>query len=158
MKSAYSLLALPLALVCLYSCSSQSRTSVSGTDNSSTSKEKVIVSDIVLQDKSLPVIKEHVSNIKWKLLYRTGGLTGSDKTMFEDTYLTFTKDKIVRITDGEVTHQPFKWERQRDIYTGDSTWVISGDAQWKVEGIYNDTLRLADNFYDGYGYALVRAK
>lgn len=157
MKAATLFMIFTVAVLWL-SCGNQTRLVKNDNSNNRAADENVYVSDIILQDKPLDVIQKHVNNIKWHLLYRKGGITGDAKTMYEGTYLTFTNDHIVRIDSGEVTQHPLKWVRQRDIYTGDSTWVVSGVAQWKIEGIYNDTLRIADNFYDGFGYALIRAK
>lgn len=113
-------------------------------------------SNITLYDKPLDTIKKHVTGRKWQLLYSIGGMTGDDKNSFPTTFYTLTKaGKLVAEKDGKTSETPYKWKLSRDIFTGDSTYVISGIVQWKVQGIYNDTLRLADNYVDGYGYALV---
>lgn len=116
-------------------------------------------SNISLYDKPLDTIKKHVTGRKWQLIYSIGGMTGDDKNTFTTTFYTLTKaGKLVTEKDGQTSEAPYNWKLTRDIFTGDSTYVISGIVQWKVEGIYNDTLRLADNYVDGYGYALVPAK
>lgn len=116
-------------------------------------------SNISLYDKPLDTIKKHVTGRRWQLVYSIGGMTGDDKNTFTTTFYTLTKaGKLVTEKDGQTSEASYNWKLTRDIFTGDSTYVISGIVQWKVEGIYDDTLRLADNYVDGYGYALVPAK
>lgn len=117
------------------------------------------VANIELYDKPLDTIIKHVTGQKWQLWYSVGGITGKDKNTFTDSYYTLTKDgKLITEKGGVSNIKPYKWIRRRDIFTGDSTYVIGGIVQWKVEGIFKDTLRLTDNYMDGYGYALTRAK
>lgn len=119
----------------------------------------VPVANISLYDKPLDTIVKHVTEQRWQLWYSIGGITGKDKNAFNDSYYTLTKDgKLITEKGGESNTKPYKWLKTRDIFTGDSTYVISGTVQWKVEGIYKDTLRLSDNYIDGYGYALTRVK
>lgn len=119
----------------------------------------VIAHDIELYNKPLDVIIKHTAVQRWKLVYSTGGMTGKDLNKFDDTYYTLANNgTMITEAGGEISEAPYKWLKARDIFTGDSTYVISGIVQWKVEGIYHDTLRLSDNFVDGYHYALIRAK
>ncbi|MCB0700964.1 MAG: hypothetical protein H6551_05550 [Chitinophagales bacterium] len=116
------------------------------------------VSNITLSDKSLSEIQKHLIGPKWQMLYKVGGLTGGDREEYQNIYITFHKDHIMRYTGDAGKKQPAKWEYQRDIFTGDSVIVISGFENWKVNAIENDTLRLSDNYYDGYGYSLIRSR
>lgn len=130
------------------------------TQSSAVAEEVFIpVSDIELYNKPLDTIKKHITGQRWQLIYSIGGITGDDKHVFESTYYTLTgAGKLITEKDGKKEEAPYAWEESRDIFTGNNIYVITGIVQWKVEGIYNDTLRLADNYVDGYGYALVRAK
>lgn len=116
------------------------------------------VSNITLSDKPLPVIQKHLIGPQWQMLYRTGGITGSDKETFDNVYITFHTDHLMRYNGDVAKKQPAKWVYKRDIFTGDSVIVITGFENWKVNAIENDTLRLSDNYYDGYGYSLIRVK
>ncbi|HEY9176203.1 MAG TPA: hypothetical protein VIN07_00870 [Flavipsychrobacter sp.] len=119
----------------------------------------VPVSNIALYDKPLDTIKKHVTGQRWQLIYSTGGMTGDQMNRFDNTYYTLTKTgKLITEKDGKIEEAPYTWEETRDIFTGNKTHVISGVVFWKVEGIYNDTLRLSDNYADGFGYALIRSR
>lgn len=138
-------------------CKSSNKTS-SATAKADT-KSVTRVSNITLHDKPLAVISEHIENQKWQKLYAVGGITGKDRIEYDESYVTFTdQNQIITEEKGVSKTQKFKWEAARDIFTGDSTYVIKSLNVWKVDGIYNDTLRLADNYPDGYSYALIRAK
>lgn len=126
--------------------------------NEGAEKQTVIVkspSNITLHDKGLEVVQQHVMNKRWKLIYMVGGLTGKDRKEYKNTYVTIGKNEMLWSENGQEKKQKISWEPQRDITTGDSTYVITGMVNWKVDGIYNDTLRVADNYYDGFSYALV---
>lgn len=117
------------------------------------------VSNIALYDKPLDTIKKHVVGPKWQLIHSIGGITGSDRNDFDSTYYTLTKTgRMIIEKKGKVEEAPYTWEETRDIFTGNTIHIISGIVHWKVEGIDNDTLRVADNYVDGYGYAMVRVK
>lgn len=117
----------------------------------------VKVSDITLYDKPLSVIRKYVEEQRWQMLYASGGLTGKDRITYQQVYYTLTADgKLIHERKGDTETHPYEWQMQRDIFTGDSTYVISGVVNWKVNSIDNDTLRLADNYVDGYSYALIR--
>lgn len=119
----------------------------------------VPVSDIALYDKPLDTIKKHVTGQRWQLINSTGGVAGDQMYHFDNTYYTLTKSgKLITEKDGKREEAPYTWEESRDIFTGNTIYVISGVVYWKVEGIYNDTLRLSDNYADGFGYALIRSK
>lgn len=144
-------------LLLLAACKTQKKTTASSLTD--TKSVFVPVSNISLYDKPLDTIKMHITGQKWQLRYSIGGMTGDDKNTFETSYYTLTKDgKLISEKDGQVSEKPYKWLLTRDIFTGDSTYVISGIVNWKVESIVNDTLHLADNYVDGYRYALTRAQ
>ncbi len=139
----------------LFACNSSKKT------QSSPVAEEIFVpvSNIALYDKPLDTIKKHVTGQKWRMVYSIGGITGTDKHTFDNVYYTLTRSGKMIIEKGDKTEEvPYSWEESRDIFTGNNIYVITGVVQWKVEGIDNDTLRLADNYVDGYGYALVRMK
>lgn len=119
----------------------------------------VRAANISLYDKPLTVIRQHVEGQRWQLLYATGGITGKERMNYEQAYYTFAKDgKLVYENDGEQAIYPYTWEKQRDIFTGDSVYVVAGVVNWKVNGIDDDTLRLADNYVDGFSFSLVRSE
>ncbi len=141
------------------SCDTTSKMKSSQTAGKTGKEENVeYESNIVLHDKPLETIKRNVVNRKWQMLYRIGGLTGDDIAHYDNTFITITDNEMIREENGEEKRQKINWKPQRDITTGDATYVISGFVNWKVEGIYNDSLKLADNYYDGYGYTLIPAK
>lgn len=122
-------------------------------------KEEEKVSNISLYDKPLDVIKANVIGQKWQLIYSVGGMTGKDENTFEHTFYTFSTDNKLIVEDERGTKKhPYKWKYTRDIYTGDSVYVLSGVVNWKINGIVNDTLQVADNYVDGYSYGLIRAE
>ncbi len=146
---------LPAIVVFAFACNSSKKTQSSA----NTEEVFVPVSDIVLYDKPLDTIKKHVAGQRWRLIYSIGGITGDDRHMFDSTFYTLTKGgKLITEKAGKREEAPYAWEENRDIFTGNNIYVITGVVQWKVEGIYSDTLRLADNYVDGYSYALVRVK
>lgn len=139
----------------LFACNSSKKT------QSSPVAEEVFVpvSTIALYDKPLDTIKKHITGQRWQLIYSTGGIAGDQMNRFDNTYYTLTKSgKLITEKDGKSEEAPYTWEEVRDIFTGNNIYVIAGIVQWKVEGIYNDTLRLSDNYMDGFGYALIRAR
>lgn len=143
--------------ITLPGCKTKSKVAAS----SITTEEKPVTpaANISLYDKPLDVIKKHVAEQKWQLIYSVGGMTGKDVNKFEATYYTLKKEgKLLTEKDGKSIEQPYKWVKTRDIYTGDSIYVVSGVVQWKINGIDNDTLRISDNYVDGYGYSLIRVK
>lgn len=144
-----------ITVFCLYACNSSKKT------QSSAVAEDVFVpvSNITLYDKPLDTIKKHITGQRWQLIYSTGGIAGDQVNRFDSTYYTLTKSgKLITEKDGKSEDAPYTWEVARDIFTGNNIYVITGIVQWKVEGIYNDTLRLSDNYMDGFGYALIRAR
>ena len=144
-----------ITMFCLYACNSSKKT------QSSAVAEDVFVpvSNITLYDKPLDTIKKHITGQRWQLIYSTGGIAGDQVNRFDSTYYTLTKSgKLITEKDGKSEDAPYTWEVARDIFTGNNIYVITGIVQWKVEGIYNDTLRLSDNYMDGFGYALIRAR
>lgn len=130
------------------------------TQSSAVAEEVFVpVSNIALYDKPLDTIKKHVTGQRWQLIYSTGGIAGDQMNRFDNTYYTLTKSgKLITEKDGKKEEAPYTWEETRDIFTGNKIHVISGVVYWKVEGIYNDTLRLSDNYADGFGYALIRSR
>ncbi len=114
---------------------------------------------VVLSDKPLDTMKKYVEGIRWKMLNSIGGITGSDKNNFEDLYYTFLGNgTMISEKNGDTSRQKYSWKQKTDIHTGDSTYVLfTGLAGWIVDGIYKDTLRMADNHPDGYSYTFVKA-
>ncbi|MCB9045573.1 MAG: hypothetical protein H6550_05485 [Chitinophagales bacterium] len=148
-----------IIVICLFATACKTKSKIGSSAKAMPEQPFVPVSIISLYDKPLDTIKRHITGQKWQLWYSVGGITGNDRHSFTDMYYTLTKDgKLITEKGGETSIKPYKWEMTRDIYTGDSTYVITGVVQWKVDGIYDDTLRLADNYMDGYGYALTRVK
>ncbi len=143
------------AVLFFYACKSSKKT------QSSAVAEEVFVpvSTIALYDKPLDTIKKHITGQRWQLLYSTGGIAGDQVNKFDSTFYTLTKSgKLITEKDGIKEEAPYAWEEARDIFTGNDIYVITGIVQWKVQGIYNDTLRLSDNYVDGFDYALVRTR
>ena len=114
---------------------------------------------VLLHDKPLDSLKYYVEGKRWQMLYSIGGLTGSDRNNFEELYYTFAADgKMIFEEKGDKIEKKYSWEKQRDIYSGDSTYVLfTGLAGWIVNGIYNDTLKMMDNHPDGYSYVLIKS-
>lgn len=139
----------------LFACNSSKKT-----QSSSVAEEVFVpVSNIALFDKPLDTIKKHITGQRWQLIYSTGGIAGDQMNKFDSTYYTLTKSgKLIKEKDGKSEEAPYTWEEVRDIFTGNNIYVIGGIVQWKVQGIYNDTLRLSDNYVDGFDYALIRAR
>lgn len=142
------------ALLLTYACKSSRKTASAPVDEVFTP-----VANISLFDKPLDTVKKHITGQRWKLIYSTGGIAGDQMYTFDNTYYTLTKQgKFITEKDGKVEEAPYAWEETRDIFTGNNIYVITGVVQWKVQGIYNDTLRVSDNYVDGFDYALLRAK
>lgn len=142
-------------------CKTQSKTTAKAAASTATEQEAKTepVSNIALYDKPLAVVKANVVGQKWQLVYSIGGITGRDRNSFESTYYTLTKDgNMIVEKDGAISEHPYEWEEQRDIYTGDTINIVSGIVQWKINGIDNDTLRILDNYVDGYSYSFIRGK
>lgn len=141
------------------SCKMQSKTA-EGKKVTHDDNQSVQMSDIVLNDQPLDTIKKYVTGPKWQLIYSVGGITGSDRKTFDNTYYTFSKaGKLITEQAGKLTEHPYDWLKSRDIYSGDSIYIISsGLTKWKVGEIDHDTLRLFDNYPDGYAYSLTRVR
>lgn len=145
-----------LFVIMTVACKTQKKTAG---EKQPSSPQYQTVSDIELFNKPADTIMKYIGGRKWQMLYATGGLTGSDVRTFPATYYTFNGGGTMEIEqDGKSTASRYTWEHQRDIFTADSIYVIGGPIMWKVEGIDHDTLRIADNFFDGYRYALIRSK
>lgn len=148
---------LPLVIGSLFACKSGKKTAKAETEQKPFIAADV--SNISLYDKSADTIKAYIADRKWQMQYAIGGIAGDDKRTYPATFYTFTLDgKQITEKDGVSVAKPYTIEKARDIFTGDSCYVISGIVQWKVESITNDTLFISDNFVDGYHYALTRAK
>lgn len=148
---------LSLVFVSFFACKSGKKTTKAETE----SKPFIAadVSNVSLYDKSADTIKAYIAERKWQMQYAIGGIAGDDKRAYPATFYTFSLDgKQIIEKDGVSVTKPYKFEKARDIFTGDSCYVISGIVQWKVESITNDTLFISDNFVDGYHYALTRVK
>ena len=149
-----------ILIIAVAGCKASSKTQAQATSAVDVNEQKTEpVSDIALYDKPLDTIKKHVVGYKWELIHSIGGMTGRDRNTFDSTYYTLKEDgKMIMERKGDKKVHPYEWKQMRDIYTGDSIYVISGVVQWKVNGIDNDTLRVLDNYVDGYTYSLVRVK
>lgn len=145
--------------ICLIAIAGLVMQACSGSKPTVKKEESVTPTTIVLTDKPLDTIKKYVEKQRWQVLYSIGGITGGDRNEFKELYYTFSGNgKMISEKEGEITEQKYSWKHKRDIYTGDSTYVLfTGLAGWSIDGIYRDTLRMADNHPDGYRYTLVKA-
>ena len=143
-----------VTLLAASACKSNSGIDSSPVVTESTGKKTTIT----LHDQPLATIQKYVVGPKWQMVYSIGGMTGKEKNEFTNTFITFSANKITHESEGKTTERAYTWVKSRNIFTGDSTYVITGLGQWKVEGIDNDTLRLIDNYPDGYGYAFIPVK
>lgn len=156
--SAKAYLVSVILLTGIVACKTKSKVAAY-TDDKKQKPSVVKSSNISLHDKSLDIIKQHVEGQRWQLVYAYGGITGRDKMTYDNTYYTLTTaGQLITEEDGMKTTKPYQWKKMRDIFTGDSTYVVSGIVNWKVRAIENDTLRLEDNYPDGFGYSLIRAE
>lgn len=137
------------------SCKTKKKTTAQAT----VVKQFAPVSNIELYNKPLDTIVKHITNQRWRMVYSIGGMTGKDRNEFDNFYYTITTDgKLVSDYEGKHEETSYEWLKSRDIFTGDSTYVLAGAVQWKIVAITNDTLRVSDNFTDGYHYTLIRVK
>lgn len=150
----YHNILLTLAILCLApACKTQKKSAVE------TKITPVEIANITLYNQPADTIRKYIVGHRWQLQYSYGGITGNDKNTADGIYYTFMQDGKMKVeTPANTETNPYSLEKKRDIFTGDSTYVITGALQWKVEGIFNDTLKLSDNYVDGYHYALIRAK
>ena len=81
------------------------------------------VSDITLSDKPLSVIQQHLIGPKWQMVYRVGGITGKDKEQFDNVYITFHKDHLMRYEGDAGKRQPDRLDRV-------GQWVDHGDPKY----------------------------
>lgn len=99
----------------------------------------------------------HCLQGKWRYHYSFGGFAGFKK--YEDRTVTFRQDQIIFENQGNITRDTiFSIQKTIGIATNDSVNAI----QWSeypilvVQGIFEDTLRVSENFEDGFSYALTR--
>ncbi|MBS1489395.1 MAG: hypothetical protein JSS93_02605 [Bacteroidetes bacterium] len=124
------------------------------------------VQNITLYDKSVSTIKHYIAG-KWKLNYRTGGLSGHDRTDYDSTYFEFqfqTRDIFIRIDTGKVTiNTPITWDNSYPSANGSPnvvmTWPLNPiQLDFYASAIKDWDLILTEPCSDCYSYYLSRIK
>jgi len=113
-----------------------------------------------LYDKPLGVIKHSIQG-HWQLHYMYGGYSGSFREDFNNSFITFNGDHILwTVNDTVWVNSNIDWVYDISISSQKTYLMQFGNAQnsfdWLVDGIYNDTLVLYDNFTDSYSYHLTK--
>lgn len=116
--------------------------------------------NITLHDKPLSTIQSYKMG-KWDLKYEQGGFTAGTYPQ-TDFFWTFTSNNKVTESyhDTIVVDASISWVRDKGLFIGsnDSTYIMrfidKEEVPWNyvVDGIFNDTLVIHDNAYDGMYY------
>ena len=116
--------------------------------------------NIVLYDKPLDVIQANITG-NWKLQYMAGGLMYQKIVDKVGSYMILTPDHItLGNKTGVTTDSPIIWERKKNSFVPDSTYLLRYNYFWLdnqmisdimiIYEIKNDTLVVGDNCYDGF--------
>lgn len=128
-------------------------------------KKEIGPLNITLYDKPLFIIQSFIIG-KWKLEYVQGGIAVMKYPARNNTYMTLKPNHITIRNDslGIVADTTIIWEKGMSIQ-GSPTFFLSYHRygtytypKYVVEQIFNDTLVLSDNSYDGFGYFYSRVK
>lgn len=100
---------------------------------------------------------------KWKLEYAKGGIAGTTQ-YYNDSYYTFTSNRILIVTNGIVhADTKFEWTKQVGVNSGGNYVYIMSfydkqNVPWNyvVDGVINDSLVLHDNASDAFYYHFSR--
>ncbi|PWV56350.1 hypothetical protein [Chitinophaga sp. S165] len=111
--------------------------------------------DISLEGQPLDVVQQHVAG-KWKLLSTIGGISGTNKTEYQNDYISFRDFKIIWTHNDTVRlNTAYRWQKMTDSYVMLFSGFPDSFQPLKIEP--NDDLILTDNIADGYQYRLRRA-
>ncbi len=122
------------------------------------------VQNIILYNKSINTIKYYIAG-DWKLNYKIGGFTGTERTDFDTTYFEFHfqwADTFIRIDTGKITlNTPINWEKPN--YAPYGAYVMSwplNPIQFELFAVQikDGMLILSDTCPDCYDYYLSRVK
>lgn len=121
--------------------------------------------NIRLKGKSLSVIKRTIRG-DWQLHYAYGGFTGHYRKDFNNSFICFKKSDTIIWLDStwKRVDTEIHWTRILDFVeqNPDSVFLMSFHDtygypySWIVDGIYNDTLLIYQDAYDGMIYHLTR--
>ncbi len=97
----------------------------------------------------------------WTYDGNTGGFTGAggSNRFSEDTWVEFTESGSFKVYVGSVkqSQKNFTIEFKESIYDVDPrTALVYDDGDYETFQIFNDTLYLSDEMYDGYTYRFIR--
>ncbi len=120
---------------------------------------------ITLYDKPLDTIRFYIQG-KWKCHYGKGGIVANMIQYYNNYYWTFTAvDSVEQFYNGAIVADTvITWIRGLGTYTNsDSTFIMSfSDKQnvpwvYVVDGIFNDTLILHNNYSDAVFYHFTKS-
>lgn len=97
----------------------------------------------------------------WNYDGNTGGFTGAggSNRFSEDAWVEFTESGSFKVYVGSVkqSQKNFTIEFKESIYDVDPrTALVYDDGDYETFQIFNDTLYLSDEMYDGYTYRFIR--
>ncbi|HYK77295.1 MAG TPA: hypothetical protein VEV16_09980, partial [Daejeonella sp.] len=94
----------------------------------------------------------------WQIHYSYGGITGSIRHNYTNSFIEFRPDDIIYWKDNkiEIVNTKINWIRGNDQFY-ELTYIMVFDSySWCVDGLRNDTLILYDNAYDHMTHYLTR--
>ena len=119
-------------------------------------KKESAVTNIILYDKPLSTIQSHLQGT-WELHYGKGGICATCITDYESNKIIWQlipSTRIKQIVDNKtIIDTVITWKREIAFFiNGDSTYTMNyHDRQgniysYVVDGIFNDTLKLHENY------------
>lgn len=124
-----------------------------------------IVTNIILYNKPLDTIQFYIQG-KWECHYGKGGIAANNIQYYHNYYWSFgSNNRLIQSYNGATTTDTaINWIKELGTYTnGDSTFIMSfHDKQnvpwvYVVDGIYNDTLILHNNYSDAIFYHFTKS-
>lgn len=117
---------------------------------------------VLLRNKSLNEIKSILLG-NWKIHYSEGGITGTIKTIHENSSFRYLSNDSVYIVFSNIpnTADKAKLTKQETAF-GYNAWIIEFNLlngvknHLVVDHTFNDTLALVQNAIDGVGFALTK--
>lgn len=120
-------------------------------------KDEFNPSQIDFKNKPLAVIKASIEG-NWRVYSTKGGMLGTIEYP-KNTFMQFNDNSVRIASNSDTVSFEVTWKKKK-IITGRNAYIME-NSNWgffKIPvGINNDTLKMSDNYPEGYGYKLVRA-